>query len=148
MMKILYGAVAAMAVGIGGFFGFQIYAEHRAANEVEAAFAQIRATGAKAGHGKVSFDLKSRTVTISDIVGESAAKPPVSVKIASIEASGFSLPDPMRFSADNIAHRRRNRREDAGRDTPERHLPGTESYVEGLFRPRQRPAAARVVVLR
>jgi len=102
MMKILYGAVAAMAVGIGGFFGFQIYAQHRAANEVEAAFAQIRATGAKASHGKVSFDLKSRTVTISDIVGESAAKPPISVKIASIEASGFSLPDPMRFSADNI----------------------------------------------
>jgi hypothetical protein len=102
MVKVLYGALAAIVIGVGGFFGFQFYTQHRVASEVEAAFDQIRATGAKASHGKVSFDLKSRTVTISDIVGESAAQPPTTLKIASITASGVSQPDPTRFNADSI----------------------------------------------
>jgi hypothetical protein len=102
MVKILYGALAAIVIAAGGFFGFQFYAQHRVTSEVEAAFEQIRATGAKASHGKVSFDLKSRTLTISDIVGESAAQPPLSLKIASITASGVNQPDSTRFSADSI----------------------------------------------
>jgi hypothetical protein len=102
MTKILYGALAAIVVAVGGFFGFQLYAQHRVANEVEAAFEQIRATGAKASHGKVSFDLRSRTVTVADIVSESTAQPPVTVKIASVTASGVSQPETTRFSADSI----------------------------------------------
>jgi hypothetical protein len=102
MMKILYGALAAIVIGVGGFFGFQFYTQHRVASEVEAVFDQIRATGAKASHGKVSFDLKSRTVTISDISGESAAQPPMNLKIASLTASGVNQPDATRFSADSI----------------------------------------------
>jgi hypothetical protein len=102
MMKIVYGALAAIVIGVGGFFGFQFYTQHRVASEVEAVFDQIRATGAKASHGKVSFDLKSRTLTVSDIVGESAAQPPMSLKIASITASGVNQPDAMRLTADNI----------------------------------------------
>jgi hypothetical protein len=102
MVKILYGALAAIVIGVGGFFGFQFYTQHRVAGEVEAVFDQIRATGAKASHGKVSFDLKSRTVTISDIVGESAAQPPMSLKIASLTASGVNQPDATRLSADSI----------------------------------------------
>ena len=88
MKKILIGLVAAIAVAAGGFFGFQFYAQHRITGEVEAAFEQIRASGGKASHGKVSFDLVSRTVTIADITGESATQPPVSVKIASIDGLG------------------------------------------------------------
>ena len=102
MMKIVYGALAGIVIGVGGFFGFQFYAQHRVAGEVEAVFDQIRATGAKASHGKVSFDLKSRTVTVSDIVGESAAQPPMSLKIASLTASGVNQPDATRVSADSI----------------------------------------------
>ena len=102
MVRILYGALAAIVIGVGGFFGFQFYTQHRIASEVEVAFEQIRATGAKASHGKVSFDPRSRTVTISDIVGESAAQPPISLKIASITASGVGQPDATRFSADSI----------------------------------------------
>ncbi len=102
MTKILYGAIAAIVVAVGGFFGFQFYAQHRVANEVEAAFEQIRATGAKASHGKVSFDLKSRTITVADIVSESTAQPPVTIKIASVTASGVSQPETTRFSADSI----------------------------------------------
>lgn len=102
MMKIVYGALAAIVIGVGGFFGFQFYTQHRVAGEVEAVFDQIRATGAKASHGKVSFDLKSRTVTVSNIVGESAAQPPMSLKIASLTASGVNQPDAARVSADSI----------------------------------------------
>jgi hypothetical protein len=50
----------------------------------------------------VSFDLKSRTVTVSDIVGESTAQPPMSLKIASLTASGVNQPDATRVSADSI----------------------------------------------
>jgi hypothetical protein len=102
MVKILIGLIATIVIVAGGFFGFEFYVQHRVAGEVEAAFEQIRATGAKASHGKVSFDPWSRTITVADIAGESAAQPPVSVKIASFVASGVSQPDAMRFSADSI----------------------------------------------
>jgi hypothetical protein len=96
------GLVAAIVIAAGGYFGFQFYVQHRVAGEIEAAFEQIRATGAKASHGKVSFDPSTRTLTVADIAGESAAQPPVSVKIASVTASGVSQPDAARFSTDSI----------------------------------------------
>jgi len=102
MVKILMGLAAAIVIAVGAFFGFQFYMQHRVAGEVEAAFEQIRATGGKASHGKVSFDLLNRTVTVADIAGETAAQPPVSVKIASVTAAGVSQPDPTRFSANSI----------------------------------------------
>ena len=102
MVKVLSGVVAAIVVAVGGFFGFEFYMQHRVAGEVEAVFEQIRATGGKASHGKVSFDLLSRTVKVADMVGQSAAQPPVSVKIATLTASGLSQPDATRFSADAI----------------------------------------------
>jgi hypothetical protein len=102
MVKILTGLVAVIVVAVVGFFGFQFYTQHRIASEIDTAFEQIRASGGRASHGPVSFDLKSRTVTVTDIVGESAAQPPVSVKIATLTASGVGQPDATRFSADNI----------------------------------------------
>jgi hypothetical protein len=102
MAKILIGLVAAIAVAVAGFFGFEFYMQHRVAGDVEAAFDQIRATGSKASHGKVSFDLWSRTVTIADIASESTTQPPLSVKIAGFTASGVSQPDATRLSADTI----------------------------------------------
>ena len=103
MIKALTGLIAAIVVAVGGFFGFQFYTQHRITSEIDAAFEQIRATGAKASHGPVSFDLKNRTVTIVDIAGETIAQPPVSIKIASLTASGVGQPDATRFSANSIA---------------------------------------------
>jgi hypothetical protein len=103
MVKILGAAAAAIVIALAGFFGFQFYTQHRIAGQIESALEQIRAAGGKASHGKVSFDLLSRTVTVADIATQTAAEPPVSVKIASIIASGVSQPDTARFSADNIA---------------------------------------------
>jgi len=102
MKKILIGLAAAIAIAACGFFGFQFYTQQRIAGEVEAAFEQFRAGGAKASHGKVSFDLLSRTITIADIASESATQPPVNVKIARVVASRVGQPDAARFSADSI----------------------------------------------
>jgi hypothetical protein len=102
MVKVLMGVVVAIVIAVGGYFGFQFYVQHRVAGEVEAAFEQIRATGAKASHGKESFDLSKRTLTVADISAESAAQPPISLKIASFTASGVSQPGATRFSADSI----------------------------------------------
>ena len=102
MVKILMGLAAVVVIAVGGFFGFEFYTQHRITSEVEAAFAQIRAGGGKASHGKVSFDLKSRTLRIDDIAAESATQPPVRLKVASLTASGVGQPDAGRFSADSI----------------------------------------------
>ena len=102
MVKILMGLAAAVVIAVGSFFGFELYTQHRIASDVEAAFEQLRAGGGKASHGKVSFDLKSRTVRIADIATESATQPPVSVTIAAVTAAGVSQPDTARFSADSI----------------------------------------------
>jgi hypothetical protein len=102
MVKILIGLVTAVVIAAAAFLGFEFYAQHRITGEIEAAFEQIRATGDKATHGKVSFGLLSRTVTVADIAVESAAQPPVSFRIAGITVTGASQPDAKRFSADGI----------------------------------------------
>jgi hypothetical protein len=102
MVKILLGVLATIVVAAGGFFGFELYTQHRIATEIDAAFDQLRAGGGKASHGPISVDLLKRTVTIADIATESAAQPPISVKIASVTASHVGQPDPGHFSADSI----------------------------------------------
>ena len=102
MVKILMGLAAVVVIAVGGFFGFEYYTQYRIATEFVASLEQIRALGGMARHGKVSFDLKSRTVTIDDIATESATQPPLRLKIASIVASGVGQPDPGRFSAETI----------------------------------------------
>ena len=102
MVKILSGLAAAIVIAVGGFFGFQFYTQHRITSEVDAALEQIRTAGGKASHGKVSFDLMSRTVVIADLTAQSAAQPPVSIKIGNLTASGVGQPDAARFSADSI----------------------------------------------
>jgi hypothetical protein len=76
--------------------------QYRIAGEIDAAFDQIRAAGGKVSHGKVSFDLWSRTVGVADIATESAVQPAVAVKIANLTVLGASQPAPERFSADRI----------------------------------------------
>ena len=102
MRKTLIAVVAALVIAAAGFFGFQYYVQHRTAGEIEAAFEQIRAAGGKASHGAVSFDLLDRTVTIEGIALETAAQPPVKLKIARLNASGVGQPDATQFSADSI----------------------------------------------
>ncbi|WP_027551396.1 hypothetical protein [Bradyrhizobium sp. Cp5.3] len=102
MKRILIGLIAAAVLAAGGWFGFNLYAKHRATAEIEAAFDQIRAGGGKASYGKVTFDVMSRTLTIEDIAVEPAQQPQARVRIANLKGTGVRQVDETRFSADNI----------------------------------------------
>jgi hypothetical protein len=102
MRKVLIGLLAAAILAVAGFFGSGLYLQHRIEREIDAAFEPIRAAGGKASHGKVAFDFLSRTVRIDDIVSETAAQPPIRVKIASLTALGASQPDQTTFAADTM----------------------------------------------
>ena len=101
-MKILIGFLAAIVIAVAGYFGFEFYVQQRIASDIEATFAAVRASGAKAEHGKVSFDLWNRTVTIADVSGELAADPPVNLKIGRVIAVGVNQPADGRFAASRI----------------------------------------------
>ncbi|MBB4368002.1 hypothetical protein GGD63_000771 [Bradyrhizobium sp. cir1] len=102
MKRVLIGLVVAAALAAGGWFGVNLYAQHRATAEIDAAFEQIRAQGGKASHGKVAFDLMSRTLTVDDIVIEPGQPELALLKIAKVTAFGDRQADEDRFSADSI----------------------------------------------
>ena len=102
MKRILIGLIALVVLGAGGWFGFNFYAQHRVTAEVEAAFEQMSAGGGKASHGKVEFDLATRTLTIEDITVEPAEPQLANLKIAKVTAVGVRQPGEARFSADSI----------------------------------------------
>ena len=102
MKRILISLIALAVLAAGGWFGFNLYAQHRATAEVEAAFEQIRKQGGKASHGKVAFDLPTRTLTIEDIAIAPGKEPQAQIKIAGIKGTGVRLIDETRFSADSI----------------------------------------------
>ncbi|MDN5001822.1 hypothetical protein ACFQZO_13090 [Bradyrhizobium sp. GCM10027634] len=102
MKRILIGLIVAAVLAVGGWFGFNLYVQHRATSEVEATFEQIRAGGGKASHGKIGFDLMSRTLTIDDIAITPGSQPQAQIKIAGIKGTGVRQIDDTRFSADSI----------------------------------------------
>lgn len=102
MKRILIGLVVAAALAAGGWFGFNLYVQHRATAEVEAAFAQMRSSGGKASHGKITFELATRTLTIEDIAVEPTQPELANVKVAKVTAVGIRQPDEAHFSADSI----------------------------------------------
>ena len=102
MKRILIGLVALLVLGAGGWFGFNFYVQHRATAEVEAAFERIRSSGGKASHGKIGFELATRTLTIEDIAIAPGEQPQAQIKIAGIKGTGVRLIDDSSFSADSI----------------------------------------------
>ncbi|MDA9490689.1 hypothetical protein [Bradyrhizobium sp. CCBAU 11361] len=102
MKRILIGLIALAVLGAGGWFGFDLYARHRATQEIEAVFDKIRSQGGKASHGKVAFAVTSRTLTIEDIAVDPAGQPQAHIKIAGIKGVGVRQADESRFAADSI----------------------------------------------
>lgn len=102
MKRILIGLIVATVLGAGGWFGFNLYVQHRATSEVEAAFERLRAGGSKASHGKITFALATRTLTVEDIAVEPAQAQFATFKAARITAVGVRQPDEARFSADSV----------------------------------------------
>ena len=102
MKRILIGLIAVAVLAAGGWFGFNLYAKHRVTAEIETAFELIRAGGNKASHGKVAFDLVTRTLTVEDIAVEPGSQRQAQIKIASIKGTGVRQIDDSRFSADSV----------------------------------------------
>ncbi|EHR02906.1 hypothetical protein [Bradyrhizobium sp. WSM471] len=100
MKRILIGLIVVAAVAAGGWFGFNLYVQHRTTSEVEAAFEQIRKQGGKASYGKIAFDLPTRTLTIEDIAVTPGKEPQAQIRIAAIKGTGVRRIDETRFSAD------------------------------------------------
>ncbi|MDH2354611.1 hypothetical protein QCM77_24315 [Bradyrhizobium sp. SSUT18] len=102
MKRILIGLIVAAVLAAGGWFGVNLYAQRRAIAEVEATFDQVRAGGGKASHGKIEFDLPTRTLTIKDIAVEPGQPSQLPARIAGVKAIGVRQIDDVTFSADAI----------------------------------------------
>lgn len=102
MKRILIGLIAVAALAVGGWFGFSLYAKHRVTAEIETAFEQIRKQGGKASHGKIGFDLPSRTLTIEEVDVEPGRPPLAGIKAASFKAVGIRQVDEAHIAADNV----------------------------------------------
>lgn len=102
MKRILIGLIVAAVLGAGGWFGFNLYVQHRATAEVEAAFEQMRSGGGKASHGKVAFEFATRTLTIEDIAVEPGNQLQGHVKIGAFKSTGVRQIGKTRFAADSI----------------------------------------------
>ncbi|MET4118565.1 hypothetical protein ABIB90_005591 [Bradyrhizobium sp. JR4.1] len=102
MKRILIGLIVVAVMAAGGWFGFNLYVQHRTTAEVEAAFEQIRKQGGKASYGKIAFDLPTRTLTIEDIAVEPGQPLQLPARIAGVKAIGVRQIDDVTFSADAI----------------------------------------------
>lgn len=102
MKRILIGLIAVAMLAAGGWFGFSLYAKHRVTAEIEAAFEQIRSRGGKASHGKIEFDLPSRTLTIEEVNVEPGRAPLAGIKAASFKAIGVRQVDEAHIAADTV----------------------------------------------
>lgn len=102
MSRIVIGLGAAAIVAVGGYFGAEAYLKHRIADEIEANFAQIRASGGQAKHGDLAFSLWKRDVTLSDIAVEFSAPQQASIKVGRFSASDIGLGSTSTFTANSI----------------------------------------------
>ncbi len=102
MKRILIGLIAVAALAAGGWFGFNLYAKYRVTAEIEAAFEQIRSSGGKASHGKIGFDLPTRTLTIEEVNVEPGRAPLAGIKAASFKAVGVRQVDEAHIAANNV----------------------------------------------
>lgn len=102
MKRILIGLIAVAVLAAGGWFGFSLYAKHRATAEIEATFEQIRSRGGAASHGKIGFDLPSRTLTIEEVNVEPGRAPLAGIKAASFKAIGVRQVGEAHIAADTV----------------------------------------------
>jgi hypothetical protein len=103
LRKALIGLAGVALLGSCGYFVATALAARSASEEVEAVFEALRATGASATHGEVTFDLASRTLVVADIViAHTGAPSPLSVKLERLTATGVTRPAGDRVAADRV----------------------------------------------
>ena len=91
MRKVLAGLAVALIVGVGGYFGVVYWAQYVVAREVEAVLDGWRASLGSATHGRIEFDLWTRTLKVSDVVVQSRTAPHPKIALAQVIASGIDL---------------------------------------------------------
>lgn len=67
MKKTIIAVVILAVLGVGGYFGFNVYVQSRAKSDVDRMFATLRAQGAQASYKDATFKLTGRELTVSDI---------------------------------------------------------------------------------
>lgn len=91
MRKVLVGLVVALIVGVGGYFGVVYWAQYAAAREVDAVLDGWRASLGSATHGRIEFDLWTRTLKVHDVVVQSRTGPHPRIALGQVIASGIDL---------------------------------------------------------
>jgi len=91
MRRILISIVLVALLAAGAYYGVSKWVQARAEQEVDAAFANMRAAGLTAAHGGVGFDLLRRTLSVNDVVIESS-KWSMNVRAPKVELIGLSMP--------------------------------------------------------
>jgi hypothetical protein len=91
MRKVFVALVVAVILGVGGYFGVVYWTQHAATREVEATLEGWAKSVGSATHGRVEFDLWSRTLKVSDIVVQSKTGPHPKVTLTQLVASGIGL---------------------------------------------------------
>jgi hypothetical protein len=89
MRKVLVGLVLAVIIGVGGYFGVVYWAQYAAAREVEAVLDGWRASLGSATHGRIEFDLWTRTLKVSDVVVQSRTAAHPKITLGQVIASGI-----------------------------------------------------------
>jgi len=91
MRKLFVALVVAAIIGVGGYFGVVYWTQHAATREVEATLAGWAKSVGSATHGRIEFDLWSRTLKVSDVVVQSNTGPHPKVTLTQFIASGIGL---------------------------------------------------------
>jgi len=101
MRKTFIIAVAALlALGVGGYFGFNYYVQYEARRQVDELFANLKTSGIDARHGKMTFDYFDSEFDIKDVVFEVPGQG--TFKVGSFVAKTLSVPRPRKIFADRI----------------------------------------------
>jgi len=101
-MKRLLIAVALLATLPAFFYSARIGAQVTAESGVDALFEQLRASGIRASHGKVTFDAANRSLAIEDITIEPGSPSAGRIRIASLNAGGVVTLSAEHLAADSI----------------------------------------------
>ncbi|QRG06367.1 hypothetical protein EZH22_26010 [Xanthobacter dioxanivorans] len=101
VVRIAGGLAVLVVLSAAGWFGFLEWTRAKVRSEVDAAFAALRETGAKASFTDASFDPRERAVTVSGI---SIVSPEggASLKIARLFARGGERPHDRRVSVEAL----------------------------------------------
>jgi hypothetical protein len=91
MRKVYVALVVAVIIGVGSYFGVVYWTQHAATREVEAALDGWAKSIGSATHGRIEFNLWSRTLKVSDIVVQAKGGPVPKVTVTQVIASGIGL---------------------------------------------------------